>query len=199
MSQCPHWCQARHRIRVWKHADMDRNQWIRHLESLAAGESGEFPPDPTLASGPRGEQRLWGACRLPPDAMAAAVGEVLGSRRGPLLESDAYLAIEVWTECELAALHALHRIARLAPTAESTAIRRRTSEAIRWHLEHTQPDNATNRPWALHAFLMAEDGTGNQTIYAETLLHNMLATGARDERLSRWILGDAARELRLGR
>jgi len=110
-------------------------------------------------------------------------------------------AIEVWAECELAALHALHRLARTASPADSAALQDRASEAIHWHLEHTQPDNSTNRPWALHAFLLADRpggiGTGDASLYAETLLHNMCATDARNEPLSRWILADAARELRL--
>ncbi|MEY3022792.1 MAG: hypothetical protein RIS86_1990, partial [Planctomycetota bacterium] len=76
---------------------------------------------------------------------------------------------------------------------------RRLAEAIGWHLEHTQPDNSTNRPWALHAFLLADDGSGEAALYAETLLGNMRATEARDEPLSRWILADAANELRLAR
>lgn len=88
-----------------------------------------------------------------------------------------------------------------ACAGERVAIREvlgaRAAEAIRWHLEHTQPDNSTNRPWALHAFLLADDGSGDASLYAETLLHNMRATDARTEPLSRWILADAARELRL--
>jgi len=132
----------------------------------------------------------------------AAAGElldvdaVLGARKGSILAPDAFLAIEVWVECELAALHALHRLAADAPR-HAAARTGRLREAVAWHLEHTQPDNATNRPWALHAFLLAEAGSGEPTAYAGTLLHNMSATEARNEPLSRWILADAARELRL--
>jgi hypothetical protein len=90
---------------------------------------------------------------------------------------------------------------RTASPADSAALQDRASEAIHWHLEHTQPDNSTNRPWALHAFLLADRpggiGAGDASLYAETLLHNMGATDARNEPLSRWILADAARELRL--
>ena len=104
----------------------------------------------------------------------------------------------MWAECELAALHALHRLSRGSADAR---LRDRVQEAVRWHLEHTQPDNSTNRPWALHVFLLADDavcgGSGDAALYAETLLHNMSATEARNEPLSRWILADAARELRL--
>jgi EAL domain-containing protein (putative c-di-GMP-specific phosphodiesterase class I) len=64
---------------------------------------------------------------------------------------------------------------------------------VEWHLEHTQPDNATNRPWALHVFVRA--GAPEARLYAETLLHNATASDARHEPLTRWILLDAAREL----
>jgi hypothetical protein len=63
-------------------------------------------------------------------------------------------------------------------------------------MEHTQPDNATNRPWALHVF--ARGGDPESTLYAETLLHNVTASDARHEALSRWILLDCVRELSAG-
>jgi hypothetical protein len=182
---------------------MRPEQWIEHLERLAGPVSGTLPPDPTLASGTRGEQLLWRACAEEPATGAAvratedAVDALLGARTGPLLAPDAYLAIEVWAECELSAVHALHRLVRLAGGERRITRARRLSEAIAWHLEHTQPDNSTNRPWALHAFLLADDGSGEAALYAETLLGNMRATEARDEPLSRWILADAARELRI--
>ena len=178
---------------------MQREDWIKHLEALSGGaaHAGALPPDPTLLAGERGEQRLWRAIA----GEQVDVEAVLGARRGALLSSDAFLAIEVWAECELAALHALHRLASDARGIDRDRAARwngRLREAIRWHLEHTQPDNSTNRPWALHAFLDAEDGRGDASLYAETLLQNALVTEARDEPLSRWILADAARELRRG-
>ena len=178
---------------------MNPADWIRHLESLGATAASDLPPDPTLLSGARGEQRLWRLCTgsTPGVEVFPEIRSVLGDRSGALLATDGFLAIEVWTECELAALHALTRFAR-DPNAEIAAFSAaRVAQAVRWHLEHTQPDNATNRPWAIHAFLLAEDGTGEPTAYAGTLLNNMSATEARAEPLSRWILADAARELRL--
>jgi hypothetical protein len=183
---------------------MNRTDWITHLERLG-NPSGEavptLPPDRTLLAGTRGEQRLWRLCagETAPDAdPTAVIASVLGDRRGSLLAPDAFLAIEVWAECELAAVHALHRLAR---ELRAPHLLDRAHEAILWHLEHTQPDNSTNRPWALHAFLLADgpvcQGSGDAAFYAETLLHNMSATEARNEPLSRWILADAARELRL--
>lgn len=172
--------------------------WILHLERLAGIPAGadvpDLPPDRTLLAGSRGEQVLWRA--LAGDAAAYPAPVVLRAAEGPILPPDAFLAIEVWAECELAALHALHRLVRLRGAGPADPWRARLAAALRWHLEHTQPDNSTNRPWALHAFLLADAGDGEAALYAETLLGNMRATDARDEPLSRWILADAARELR---
>lgn len=180
---------------------MQREDWIRLLEHHGGASATLLPPDRTLFSGDREEQRLWRAVAGEP----IDVDSILGSRSGAILATDAYLAIEVWAECELAALHALHRLARVGTSGDAAigdvgrGVRRRERlrEAIHWHLEHTQPDNSTNRPWALHAFLLSEEGRGDAALYAETLLQNALVTEARDEPLSRWILADAARELRL--
>lgn len=177
---------------------------------MAGAEVSALPPDRTLFSGERGEQLLWRACageatewrRRVLAKVDAATHSTPGATRAPLLEPDAYLAIEVWAECELSALHALHRLVR---EGESD-LAARLEGALLWHLEHTQPDNSTNRPWALHAFLLyaqthgPDDAAAREAaLYAETLLHNMVATDARDEPLSRWILADAARELALAR
>jgi len=186
--------------------------WIRLLDIhgtafvAAAGSVPDLPPDATLFLGTRGEQRLWRACAgesfepseaILSDAVRSPRGDPKSSIDGPLLPQDAFLAIEVWSECELAAVHALARLVRLRRSCNPDRLAARLHGAVRWHLEHTQPDNATNRPWALHVFLLADDGSGDAALYAETLLHNTLASDARSERLSRWILADAARELRL--
>ena len=60
-----------------------------------------------------------------------------------------------------------------------------------WNM--AEPDNATNRPWALHVFLLASAPECQH--YAETLLHNCLVTTGEPEPLSAWILLDAANEL----
>jgi hypothetical protein len=194
---------------------MRRDQWIQLLEHHAGEVAAPamhgadaprtdaprtsvlapLPPDPTLFSGNRSEQQLWRACA----GEVIDPWEAIRPEAGSLLTPDEFLAIEVWAECELSAVHALHRLVRerAAKGMESEPLARRLADAVRWHLEHTQPDNSTNRPWALHVFLLADDGSGEAALYAETLLHNVLATHARQEPLSRWILGDAARELRL--
>lgn len=170
--------------------------WIRHLEHLAGiPDLRPAPPDATLLAGGRGEQILWRAATG--DASADPDAIVSRSTDGPILAPDAFLAIEVWAECELASLHALHRLARLGSESRAGAWSARLASATRWHLEHTQPDNSTNRPWALHVFLLEGARNPDASLYAETLLGNMLATDARSEALSRWILADAAAELRL--
>lgn len=126
------------------------------------------------------------------DALREAEALLRGAATGPLLPPDGFDSLEVWTECELSALHALWRLARISPHPARAA---RLQALIAWHLEYTQPDNATNRPWALHAFV--RQGSPEAHLYAETLLHNVSASEARHEPLTRWILRDSARELRL--
>ncbi|MCH8823437.1 MAG: hypothetical protein IH984_08000 [Planctomycetes bacterium] len=109
---------------------------------------------------------------------------------GPLWPQDGYKTIEVWTESELSALHALWRLAR---QRNSDDLIKRVSGLRQWHLQHTQPDNATNRPWALHVFLLA--GTPEDQHYAETLLHNCMVMSGKPDPLSAWILLDSANEL----
>ncbi len=175
-------------------------RWIELLASAArrhgAASVAEWPPPSAVRSArsdraaPGGEVVLWEAVRAG-TALAASGLDLLAT--GPLWRSDGWAAIEVWTDAELCGLHALHRAARLRP-AERPAIEGRLAAAIAWHLEHTQPDNATNRPWALHCFLL--DGSPEGRIYAETLLHNAEVQGFEDP-AAVWIVGDAARELRL--
>ena len=170
--------------------------WIRVLRATA-GPGTEpaldgLPPCVLAGGGPDGV--LWPAALADAPATARADADrLLLARAGSSLAgAESFRALEVWTECELSALHALARLVRLAPTPARVA---RLEELCRWHLEHTQPDNATNRPWALHVFARSADP--ESSLYAETLLHNVQASDARHEPLSRWILLDAARELAL--
>lgn len=99
--------------------------------------------------------------------------------------------LEVWTECELSALHALCRLADIRRDEE---LRSRALSAAAWHLEETQPDNATNRPWAIPVFLALESQRtdGAASFYAQTLLHNCMTGPAGVEPLSAEILRDGA-------
>lgn len=175
----------------------DPSAWAAHLESVAgSGIQGPDPPvDPPASllraarDGETPERTLWAA------ASAAATPErgVLDlDGTGPLWSPDRWSAIEVWTEGELCGLHALARLGRLRADLAS-GIFRRLRSAIDWHLEHTQPDNATHRPWAVHLFLGHPDPEVD--LYGQILLHNFEAAG-RGDRDAAWILRDAAREIR---
>ena len=109
---------------------------------------------------------------------------------GALFDQGLFRAIEVWTESELSGLHALWWIAR---TRADSRLSGRMERARDWHLMVTQPDNATNRPWALHAFVLADTFEGRH--YAETLLHNCMSMSGVPDALSSWVLLDCARAL----
>ena len=166
--------------------------WVRHLEQAAEMTLPLDEPIPAGALGRSGvggldrDARVWGlGSGAPPWRALVEPGS------GPLQAWPEDRAIEVWTEEELASLHGLWRIARRTSDA---SLRGRLLAAARWHLENTQPDNATNRPWGLHVFLM--EGSAEGRVYAETLLHNATAVRVRVTPVSAWILADAAAELR---
>ncbi|MBL9150315.1 MAG: hypothetical protein JNM94_16625 [Phycisphaerae bacterium] len=189
-----------------KPGDPRRERWSRLLAAAAGDAATERLPTTPPASaiqplpGGRegGESRLWRAIlgSAPVDAFGLDL-----DGDGPLWASTDWTAIEVWTEAELCGLHALARRAREvwsrpAPSAESVRVHARLARALRWHLANTQPDNATNRPWALHAFLLALPGDAEAELYAGTLLHNAQASGLpAGDPIVRWIVADAAREL----
>ncbi len=138
------------------------------------------------------EARLWRS--LAPGSAGVDVFEVVARSPGPLLPDQHRGAIEVWTEAELAALHALDRIAMRERSQELAA---RVESAARWHLAEIQPDNATNRPWAIHVFarLGARGGEYEALLHAETMLHNCRVALGHADRFSACILEDAARAL----
>lgn len=190
-------------------------RWLARLDRAARSTLGEATPEriDTLLAGP--------LAGLP---MAALVARSLGSSAmhtgfearsldeslwaalswpermphppehptGPMTGMNERAAIEVWTETELACVHAAWSLGgpwRGAALASAF-----------WLLEHIQPDNATNHPWALHVFAAAADETGNPELdlYAQSLLHNcQVATGRPDE-FSALILLHALRSLQAG-
>jgi hypothetical protein len=110
--------------------------------------------------------------------------------RGALLPQGLYRTIEVWTETELASLHALSRLGRVRSRADWTALALATAH---WHVEHLQPDNATNRPWAVHLFAtLAVQGDADAEAYAQTLVHNCHIARGKPDALSAHIIADAA-------
>ncbi len=186
------------------------DKWVSHLRSIASpvakqaplltvsdslkpfalavcNEAGEIEPAPENL--PHDDAGLWWAVVDSKVDINTLISEPV---YGPLWPQDGYKTIEVWTESELSSLHALWRIAR---TKNSDDLKDRVSKLRQWHLQHTQPDNATNRPWALHVFLLAD--TPEDLHYAETLLHNCMVMSAKPDPFSAWILLDAAHELQL--
>lgn len=154
---------------------------------ISTGHSAESSPDALL----------W---RSLTDPTIDAISALQPGVDGPLLTWDRPPSIEVWTEAELAALHALWWVSIVRTDA---ALRDRCLAAAEWHVENLQPDNATNRPWAVHVFVelsIAEehaDVAGGAEVHAQTLLHNCqvgAGTGVVDL-VSAHILMDAAEAL----
>ncbi len=199
----------------------DISAWVRHLDAIADAMIADRPASdaegaiapafadavdppatpadaadrtggPLRAADLSGDIRLWRALRLPPDAASTVVDEILRAAPaptcGPMFDQGLFTALEVWTAAELAALHALWRLTREHDRADW---RTRVAAHRDWFLDELQPDNATNRPWAIHVFLLAD--APEAAFYGETLLHNAQTVG--DDLLSGWILRDAAREL----
>lgn len=170
---------------------MNPADWVRHLVHAAGAPAVLDTPPPVGALGSSGR----GASDRDREAWRRADSagpwrDLVEPGSGPLKAWTADATVEVWTEEELASLHGLWRLARRARDA---GLRLRLLEAARWHMEHTQPDNATNRPWALHLFVL--EGSADGGLYAQTLLHNAAALRASVEPVSAWILRDAAAEL----
>lgn len=119
------------------------------------------------------------------------------SDAGPLFhDCRKHRALEVWTECELSGLQALLWIAL---RRESEPLVLRVVEAASWHLENSQPDNATNHPWCIPVFVLLSvvrpSISAEAELYAGTLLHNCLVANSPPEPLSAHILNDAHNQL----
>ncbi len=157
--------------------------WRRTLAGL---------PVPTNAPPASGDLdvRLWRSL-TDPTCLLENDAENLLDAEGPILPRSDGLALEVWTEIELASVHALWWHAR---SRESSALRVRVDRAARWHLQHVQPDNATNHPWALHVFLLLHEQEPDlgARLYAETLLSNCQVMLGQPDRFSALLLLDAA-------
>ncbi len=191
----------------------DPGLWADHLRSVAGRSAGAddetWRPCRAFAAWRRKltsesdvgdvtgiDERLW--LGLAQGKAAHTLEEVLSSSEddsvAPLVRFDESVALEVWTERELSGLHALDRVSR---SLGSDAGRRRALGCARWHVANTQPDNATNRPWATHVFLRLwrlED-LPEARLYAETLLHNCQALLGAPDPLSAEILLDSAEAL----
>lgn len=137
----------------------------------------------------------WSLAGAPLDPALALPPSAPQATSCALLPRDTYDTVEVWTEGELCALQALWWLAHRHSRPDWRA---RVIFALRWHLEHTQPDNATNRPWCIAPFvhLSIESDIPEAAFYAETLLHNATAGPARPTRLVAEIIADAADAVR---
>ena len=199
-----------------------RETWVGLLRQVAGPDDG---PGATVAEGTNPPSirgfgpddpaiRAW-ELALSEDIEAASIGllELAGGRLDdasgprPFLAERDDLAIEVWTECELSVLHAVWkvvlkaRLEGLGASSDGSRLETRSREAVAWHLDRTQPDNATTHPWAIHAFLELGRPSAEAIDYAGSILHAVEAAGyARGmvDPLSRWIMLDAAVSLERG-
>ncbi|GAB4516282.1 MAG: hypothetical protein Tsb0013_20880 [Phycisphaerales bacterium] len=150
------------------------------------GEGVETLPPPTHAS----EACLWASLTRTDTDLHAHLPE-RSDEEAPLFEQPDDVVIEVWTETELASLHAVWWHAH---TTGDASLRALVRDVASWHVAMLQPDNATNHPWALHVFLLlhTDHGVEGADLYAQTLLHNCMVTSGRPDRLSAHILADCA-------
>ena len=147
-----------------------------------------------VAAGPRPEasvdELLWHAAAgtLPLDRVPTLIGT---AHDGPLYGEAFAGTVEVFTESQLCAVHALHLLAMTHDRADwmDAALR-----ACRWMQDNLQPDNATNHPWGIHVFLLADARgiTTAGTLYADSMLMNCQVNLGRPDSLSAYILRHAA-------
>lgn len=145
-------------------------------------------PGPAPAAGGAPERVWW--------ALHGKVGswdDRFESGDGPLAPEIRGEGIESWTEAELCALHGL---THLAIKRGSASLAARCRSAVAWHLRELQPDNGTNRPWAVHSFVLAGRSMPDALMHARTLVHNALVERGRPERFGAVLMLDAADALR---
>lgn len=149
--------------------------------------------EPPAVLSPSPDIALWHALWARADA---PLDMLVPGPAAPLIRHREGTTIEVWTEAELIALHALWH---LAARRDDATLRDRCVQTALWHAESTQPDNATGHPWATHVFLKAGAETGDWRLnnYAATLIHNCQIAGGLPDRRSAVILLDAADALEI--
>lgn len=109
----------------------------------------------------------------------------------PLVADEGIATLESETEKELASVHA---VAALALTNAGAELRPRLASAVRWLMAEIQPDNATHRPWAVHAFVWAAAtmqgrDASDAEMYVQTLVHNaVVAASTRSGAIDRFSL-----------
>jgi hypothetical protein len=163
------------------------------IASAIAIHPGPAPAEATLQQ-LTGDVRLWWALHDPIDGADCITSRLLSpGGTPPIVHHRQGTTIEVWTEVELAATHAL---VNAGGRFGNPAMIERAIAAARWHTEHMQPDNATNHAWGTHAFILAAmGGHADCEMYAQTLLHNCQISFGKPDLLSAYALLDSAREL----
>lgn len=157
----------------------------RAVDRFVLGRLVGCEPEPPGA-GASVDVQLWAsAC----GGRADVPGVIDPAGDGPLIAIDAQLGIELWTQRELASLHALWWIAR-----RDDGWVDRLDRALRWHVRSIQPDNATGHPWAVCAFidLWWRTGDGDAQLHAQQLVHTTLIARGVPDRFSALLLIDAA-------
>ena len=157
------------------------------LIAWLTGTSAEVPSRPGL------DLILWHAL-----AADSPIGVSL-PESGPLQDANApsrgEVAIEVWTERELAAIQALWT---LGVSRNNKALRDRAEAAASWCVQELQPDNATAHPWAVNAFVaLSAAGDIEADLYAQTLMHNAQVGTGRPGRFASLVLLASLRSLEL--
>jgi hypothetical protein len=143
---------------------------------------------------PRSADEAWWLALVGAASAEVVVAYLNDDPTGPLTRQPARTGVEVWTETELSALHAAAGLAAEGRAPEGAGLAR-CAAAARWNIEHMQPDNATNHPWAVHVFawLSVVEGNADAELYAQTLVHNSMVTLGRADVVSGLILRDAGR------
>ena len=170
----------------------------RHVDApFLAAVTGKASVCPQVREGAQVDELLWHAVceNFSLDRVTALLRQP-GSAAGPLFGEAFAGTVEVFTETQLCAMHALHR---LAVTHNRPQWLDLVYGTCRWIEQNMQPDNATNHPWAAHVFLMSDAAgvTSGGVMYADTMLMNCQVQQGRPDALSAWILRDAVARLKL--
>lgn len=169
------------------------------IANLLSGELGPLPMAQLLGASlgvkaqsmdrePRSlDERLWRSL-----ALKSIESPPCSPKTGPITGENQTGAIEVWTETELACVHAAWSLGDDWRTAAKVS--------ATWLLDNIQPDNATNHPWAVHAFAILAIETGNFEfdLYAQSLLHNSIVGTGKPDTFSAIILLHASRAIQAG-
>lgn len=104
------------------------------------------------------------------DAVVSAATSEPG-RDGSLHPYSPQETLDTWTYRELVGVHALANLALLRRNNEWS---KRVEQIAFYHLENTQPDNVTNQPWGVFAFLWSPKTRS----FAEQQIHDATAQAA---------------------